>query len=817
MSSATTHAPATPPRPVHSSRNARFVLGAPFAVLAAALVLAVAPAWNPVWYQDDQLPTLFRTFHTDLAHHRGVLYPRLAPELGFGYGRLLHQFYPPFGVELATWLHTLGFGFVDAARATFSLCLISSALGMYAFARRVLGGRWPAVLAAIGFVWAPYVLLDAHKGGVLGESVAMALMPWSLLALDRLMRGGGWGAFGAAAGTLALVVLGHNITALFWVGLASLYALLLTARTWIAALTPRPPPLRGANIGCADVPTVGEGEDTASSGRLPSPTQGRGAGGEGFPGLSAWGPLRSLTKAALAVVLALTLSAIYWLPALVELPYSRVSDQRTGEFTVTRYLVAPPDLLQPLVIFDYYVEAIPRYGLTAALLTLGATTLLLLALLHRPRNMAEVVARLRQSGPDRLVVLACAICFVVVLLLQLRVSAVIWETVPLISFVQFPQRLFVFGSFAGAIVLGSVPWAVRALVGRPQIAVAAGVAVGVLLGVTSLPGIYWTWPVATSHVIDEEQVGIGTAAERRLSERRAFDDYFPAWVEEDSNQIPRPATANRAELYRAASAGPVPLVQMIERGYLHVLLRTDAEASSTLIFHQFYFPGWLAEASGTALDVGPAGPLGLVAVSVPSGQHLVRVWFGETPLRLAAIGVSAAALIALSIVLVKGVGIRRVALGAAIVVLAVLVPRLLHDRLDADERPPARAVAAEVTPDARVVGLELADGAARPGQIVPVTLIWQATGYTPRDLQTGLRLVTLDGGRVVSERWGRPNRERTPTGKWLVGELIPDTLLLRIPNDAQPGRYRLLAGLRDPDANDRAPLGLAEVGELEIR
>src|SRR6185436_9746364 len=205
------------------------------AVLIAALVLATAPAWNPVWYQDDQLPTLFRTFHTDLAHHYGVLYPRLAPELGFGYGRLLHQFYPPFGVELAAWLHTLGLGFVNAARATFSLCLISSALGMYLFARGVLGGRWPAVLAAVGYVWAPYVLLDAHKGGVLGESVAMALMPWSLLALDRLVRGGGWCAFGAAAGSLALVVLGHNITALFWVGLASLYAFLLAAGQWMRA------------------------------------------------------------------------------------------------------------------------------------------------------------------------------------------------------------------------------------------------------------------------------------------------------------------------------------------------------------------------------------------------------------------------------------------------------------------------------------------------------------------------------------------------------------------------------------------------------
>jgi hypothetical protein len=34
--------------------------------------------------------------------------------------------------------------------------------------------------------------------------------------------------------------------------------------TRATALTPRPPPLRGANIGCADVPTVGEGRPPAS-------------------------------------------------------------------------------------------------------------------------------------------------------------------------------------------------------------------------------------------------------------------------------------------------------------------------------------------------------------------------------------------------------------------------------------------------------------------------------------------------------------------------------------------------------------------------
>lgn len=762
---------------------ARWPEAAPLLALLAALILAIVPAWNPVWYQDDQLPTLFRTFHTDLAHHWGVVYPRLAPELGFGYGRLLHELYPPFGVELAAWLHTLGLGFVDAARATFSLCLLSSGFGMYAYARSLLGARWPAVVAAIGFSWAPYVLLDAHKGGVLGESIAMALMPWALLALDRLARGGGWSAFGASAGLLALVILGHNITALFFIGLASAYAGLVSL--W---------------------PTGGIAKD----------------GGEACPlRVRIW----RLGRAAGAVVLALALAAIYWLPAMLEQKLSRVSDQRSGDFTVTRYLVALPDLFQPSVVFDYYVEAVPRYGLAAALLTILVIGLVVAACVGARQTAADgadaSASTERSLFTNRLVLGAFGLCFLMVLMLQLRVTAPVWDTLPLISFVQFPQRLFVFGSFSGAVVLGCAPMAARLHAGRwrraSTIEAGVGVVIVAALGLTSLPGIYWTWPVAGSHVIDEDQVGIGTVAERRLSERRAFDDYFPIWVEEDSGQITRPASQNRVDVYRAASAGPAPRVTIVERGYLGLEARTEADTPSTLVVHQFYFPGWQATADGTPLTVGPAGPLGLVAVTIPPGTHMVDVWFGETSVRLVGLGVSGLALLVLVLVLGRAVGWGRLVPSVSLIVLMVLVPRLLHNAIDPPDRPPVQVVNADVTAAARVAALELPERSAHPGELLPITLIWQSVAYRPLDLQTGLRLLGGPDGRVVSERWGRPNRERTPTGKWLVGELIPDTLLLRIPNDIKPGRYRLQAGLRDPDGGGRAPLALADIGEIEVR
>jgi hypothetical protein len=402
-------------------------------------------------------------------------------------------------------------------------------------------------------------------------------------------------------------------------------------------------------------------------------------------------------------------------------------------------------------------------------------------------------------------------------LLQLRFTAIVWQMVPLISYVQFPQRLFVFGSFAGAVVLGGVPWTARAL-GVPQRAAAVpGIAIAVVLGVTSLPGLFWTWPVAASHVISEDEVGIATAAEHRLAERRAFDDYFPIWVEEDASQLTRPPSPSRAELYTAANAGPVPHQRILERGYLSLRLDSNADAPSSLVLHTFYFPGWTATADGQPLAVDPIGPPGLARVAVPAGHHLIEVEFGETPIRRAAVLVSLGALALVLLLLVRELGPGRTLAGLTVALLIAVGPWLVHRALSPPTRPAVQTVDVDVSPTARLVGVEAGQASAAPGATVTVTLLWQATDYTAHDLQSGLRLVQAGSDQIIAERWARPDRDRTPTGKWITGELVPDTIELRIPPNAQPGVYQLLAGLREVDAPRAASSSLVMVGSLDVR
>ena len=76
----------------------------------------------------------------------------------------------------------------------------------------------------------------------------------------------------------------------------------------------------------------------------------------------------------------------------------------------------------------------------------------------------------------------------------------------------------------------------------------------------------------------------------------------------------------------------------------------------------------------------------------------------------------------------------------------------------------------------------------------------------------GLRSSPLTSHRPLAERWSRPDLGRTPTGKWLLGELVPDRLAVVIPSSTPPGQYRLLAGL-----GTRASAALVPVGDIRVQ
>ena len=95
----------------------------------------------------------------------GQLYVRWTPDLCFGYGYPLFNFYAPLFYYVAEIFVLAGQGLITALYASCFFWWVVSGLGMYLFSRPFLG-RSGALIAAVAYVLAPYQLVKDHRTGL---------------------------------------------------------------------------------------------------------------------------------------------------------------------------------------------------------------------------------------------------------------------------------------------------------------------------------------------------------------------------------------------------------------------------------------------------------------------------------------------------------------------------------------------------------------------------------------------------------------------------------------------------------------------------
>jgi hypothetical protein len=123
-------------------------------------------------------------------------------------------------------------------------------------------------------------------------------------------------------------------------------------------------------------------------------------------------------------------------------------------------------------------------------------------------------------------------------------------------------------------------------------------------------------------------------------------------------------------------------------------------------------------------------------------------------------------------------------------------------------------------PGLELMGFDLGAEKVGPGERLPVTFYWRATG--PIDVDYG---VQLDGASVAGNEGGswtdRLASEEYPTSQWRRGEIIVDVHQLQMPPTARSGLYLLSMRLTDPSndeyASDRVILGKLEFVERARR
>ncbi len=104
-----------------------------------------------------------------------------------------------------------------------------------------------------------------------------------------------------------------------------------------------------------------------------------------------------------------------------------------------------------------------------------------------------------------------------------------------------------------------------------------------------------------------------------------------------------------------------------------------------------------------------------------------------------------------------------------------------------------------------LVGYRINNDEFRPGDMLEVTLYWQAQSPIIFDYTVFTQLQTTESA-IKGQHDSQPVNGQLPTSQWTVGEVVADTHTLMVAPDAEPGDYRLLVGMYRWDTGERLPV-----------
>ncbi len=557
----------------------------------------------------------------------------------------------------------------------------------------------------------------------------------------------------------------------------------------------------------------------------------------------AWKPIA--LRLLLVVGLGLGLTAFYTAPALLEIDEVTLTlstANRNNDFHFN--FASLSEILAPVASEDPTLIN-PPLPLRLGWAPLSLALLGVISLAWNPRR------------EQRLHVVYMAAGAALYLFFSLSLTEPLWETLPLIKFVQFPWR-FVGRAALPVAVLAGAPFAAQ----RPSAGIfrllpvaALTAAAIVLLVVEAIPLLYPAFcveePYPTIQDVHEYERNSGLVGVDPVG------SYFPVTVHE------RPQTSPLLEDYAAGRAPqrfddtalPADAAVLQET---YAPLRAQIEVQSPTGFEARYltfaFPGWAATVDGEAVPITAQEPSGLITFPVPAGQHTIVIKWVLTPLRAAMGGASALAVIgvlAVALYLHAAAGgavrdrpqqyqqydrsgrsptVSRFLLLGALALFLLAAKLLLVDRMPTPLRRSAAPPVAHTTDLAagglRLTGYNLSRRATPSGGSFDIDLAWQVQSTPALALQSNVWLRDAQGLIWSDRETFRPRiyEETTGTQQWQAGQWAWDSREVRVLPGTPPGRYEIvltlfnLADLQplsliQPD-NNAAPT--AVIGAMEV-
>lgn len=381
---------------------------------------AVKPLLIPGFFPMHDDTQIARVFEMGKMLGNGIFPVRWVPDLGYGYGYPLFNFYAPLAYYVGGLFMLLGFDALLATKIMMALGVALAGLFMYLLAKEFFG-KLGGLISGLFYVYAPYHAVDIYVRGDVAEFWAYAFIPLMFLGFYKLFQSLNsdelkvdnsklkthlsperenskiqfkikkYGMLGSTG--FAGIILSHNLTALMVTPFLIIAGLLLI---------------------------------------IFSKKEQR---------------MRNTLYVILYTALGLALSAFYWMPALLEMKYTNIMSQIGGSANFRDHFVCVGQLWDSLWGFGGSIRGcIDGLSFKIGKLHILASIVVFAFILYakKIRSRHGVIISLSFLG------------FVISGFFILEASKPIWEAIPTMAFFQYPWRFLLLVSFFSSLLAGSL-------------------------------------------------------------------------------------------------------------------------------------------------------------------------------------------------------------------------------------------------------------------------------------------------------------------------------------------------------------------------
>lgn len=208
-------------RPFKNLNTKHYIL-----LLLLFAIPASIPLLHPGFFHFSDEPHIANLYEMIRAIQLRQFPPRWSPDMSWGYGYPLFNFYYPLPFYIGTFFFSVTGSLIQSLKLVFLASVLVSPLGMFLWLRKHTQ-NFNAFVGSFIYLYTPYRAVDLYVRGALGECVAFAVIPLTFLAIYNVVHKNKSRHIALLGISIAILILSHNLAPLLFLPIAAGYALVL--------------------------------------------------------------------------------------------------------------------------------------------------------------------------------------------------------------------------------------------------------------------------------------------------------------------------------------------------------------------------------------------------------------------------------------------------------------------------------------------------------------------------------------------------------------------------------------------------------------